>query len=317
MYTRKLTPWTQLKTHFNMSGNKPVVIKKVKKVIGGGHHGGAWKVAYADFVTAMMAFFLLMWLINTTSPEQKRGIADYFAPASVSRSSQGSDGLLGGTAFQEDGARASGSNRQIDEEKAGDTRRTKSGEGSEKEISPANEPSQEALAKALANRKDALMRTAENSLRQALQQMPDFAELSKHIIVDQTPEGVRIQLIDQDGRAMFSGSSAEPLPRTQRLLQSVVKVVSQLNNRITISGHTDSTAPGRPGYSNWDLSADRANASRRIMEKAGLDSDRIYQVSGKGDREPLYPDDADLPANRRISIVLLDEAPVMPEDHGL
>ena len=94
-----------------MAANKTAVIKKVKKVVGGGHHGGAWKVAYADFVTAMMAFFLLMWLINTTSPEQKRGIADYFAPASVSRSTQGSDGLLGGTAFQKDGARASGTNR--------------------------------------------------------------------------------------------------------------------------------------------------------------------------------------------------------------
>src|SRR5689334_11835165 len=96
-----------------MSGqNAPIVIKKVKKVVGGGHHGGAWKVAYADFVTAMMAFFLLMWLINTTSPEQTRGIADYFAPASVPRSPQGSNGLFGGTAFQEDGARASGPNRR-------------------------------------------------------------------------------------------------------------------------------------------------------------------------------------------------------------
>ena len=300
-----------------MSGNKPVVIKKVKKVIGGGHHGGAWKVAYADFVTAMMAFFLLMWLINTTSPEQKRGIADYFAPASVSRSSQGSDGLLGGTAFQEDGARASGSNRQIDEELSEDSRRTKSGAGVDGEGVPINEPSDEAVKQALANRKDAATRRAETSLRQALQAMPDFAELSKHMIVDQTPEGIRIQLIDQDNRAMFSGSSAEPLPRTQHLLESVAKVVSQLTNRITISGHTDSTPPGRAGYSNWELSADRANASRRILEKAGLESDRIYQVSGKGDREPLYPDDPDLPANRRISIVLLDEAPVMPDDHGL
>src|SRR6185369_17634830 len=97
-------------------GERPIIIKKVKGGGGHAHHGGAWKVAYADFVTAMMAFFLLMWLINTTSPEQKRGIADYFAPASVSRSTQGSDGLLGGTAFQDDGARASGSNRQIDEE---------------------------------------------------------------------------------------------------------------------------------------------------------------------------------------------------------
>src|SRR5215216_828885 len=114
-----------------VSGEQPIVIKKVKKVIGGGHHGGAWKVAYADFVTAMMAFFLLMWLINTTSPEQKRGIADYFAPASVSRSTQGSDGLLGGTAFQEDGARASGSNRPMMENHQADAEsRRKRGGGS-------------------------------------------------------------------------------------------------------------------------------------------------------------------------------------------
>jgi len=299
-----------------MSGNKPVVIKKVKKVIGGGHHGGAWKVAYADFVTAMMAFFLLMWLINTTSPEQKRGIADYFAPASVSRSSQGSDGLLGGTAFQEDGARASGSNRQLDEELSEETQRTKSGGAVDGEKS-SSEPTEAALAQAMANRETAEFASAEASLRQAMQDLPDYAELSRNLIIEQTPEGLNIQLVDQEGRAMFQGSSADPLPRTQHLLSMVSKVIEQLPNRISISGHTDSIAPGASGYSNWDLSADRANAARRILEKAGVDIDRIYQVAGKGDREPLYPDDPDLPANRRISIVLLREAPVMPSDHEL
>lgn len=296
-----------------MSGNKPVVIKKVKKVIGGGHHGGAWKVAYADFVTAMMAFFLLMWLINTTSPEQKRGIADYFAPASVSRSSQGSDGLLGGTAFQEDGARSSGSNRKIDEESAEASQQTKSGGAADK----SHEPTEDALAQAMANRENAQFASAEASLRQALQDLPDYAELSRNLIIEQTPEGLNIQLVDQEGRAMFTGSSADPLPRTQHLLEAVSKVIERLPNRISISGHTDSVAPGKPGYSNWDLSADRANAARRILEKSGVEGDRIYQVSGKGDREPLYPDDPDLPANRRISIVLLREAPVMPADNAL
>ncbi len=299
-----------------MSGNKPVVIKKVKKVIGGGHHGGAWKVAYADFVTAMMAFFLLMWLINTTSPEQKRGIADYFAPASVSRSTQGSDGLLGGTAFQDDGARASGTNRQLDEQLASENVRSKAG-GSENSDSQSSQPSDEAMAKARAIREEAEFSSAEDSLRQALQDLPDYAELSKNIVIDQTPEGLRIQLIDQEGRAMFTGSSADPLPRTQHLLETVSRVIQQLPNRISISGHTDSSTPARAGYSNWELSADRANTSRRILEKAGVEGDRIYQVSGKGDREPLYPDDPDLPANRRISIVLMREAPVMPSDHAL
>ena len=299
-----------------MSGNKPVVIKKVKKVIGGGHHGGAWKVAYADFVTAMMAFFLLMWLINTTSPEQKRGIANYFAPSSVSRSSQGSDGLLGGTAFQEDGARASGSNRKIDEELSEETERSSSGGSAEGQKS-SSEPTADALAQAMADRETAEFASAEASLRQAMQDLPDYAELSRNLIIEQTPEGLNIQLVDQEGRAMFQGSSATPLPRTQRLLNMVSKVIQQLPNRISISGHTDSIAPGASGYSNWDLSADRANAARRILEKAGVEGDRIYEVAGKGDREPLYPDDPDLPANRRISIVLLREAPVMPSDHEL
>lgn len=300
-----------------MSGNQPVVIKKVKKVIGGGHHGGAWKVAYADFVTAMMAFFLLMWLINTTSPEQKRGIADYFAPASVSRSTQGSDGLLGGTAFQDDGARASGSNRQIDEElSTAENQRTKSGTSINSETQ-GGVPSKDALLEAQAKRNAATFASAEASLRQALQDLPDYAELSKNIIIDTNEDGLNIQLVDQEGRAMFAGSSAEPLPRTQHLLSTVAKVIDQLPNQITIAGHTDSTAPPKAGYSNWELSTDRANAARRILDKSGIDSDRIFQVSGKGDREPLYPDDPDLPANRRISITLMPAKPVMPSDYEL
>src|SRR5690606_12608491 len=295
----------------------PVVIKKVRKAGHEGHHGGAWKVAYADFVTAMMAFFLLMWLINTTSPEQKRGIADYFAPASVSRSTQGSDGLLGGTAFQEDGARAAGSQRETELELADDSRAQAKGEanGRSQGGGTANE---QAMASALAARREgAEFASAEVSLRQALQDMPDFAELSKHLIVDQTPEGLRIQLIDQEGRAMFQSASAEPLPRTRQLLQAVSKAIETLPNRISISGHTDSSPPSRSGYTNWDLSSDRANAARRVLEGQGIDADRIYQVTGKASAEPLYPDDPNLPANRRISIVLMREAPVLPAGHKL
>ncbi|RYH13176.1 MAG: chemotaxis protein MotB, partial [Alphaproteobacteria bacterium] len=278
--------------------------------------GGAWKVAYADFVTAMMAFFLLMWLINTTSPEQKRGIADYFAPASVSRSNQGSDGLLGGTAFQEDGARASGSNRQIDEELSAENVRSKASTSISSE-GQAGVPSEDALEKAQAKRNALAFASAEASLRQALQDLPDYAELSKNIIIDSDKDGLNIQLVDQEGRAMFQGSSSEPLPRTQHLLQTLAKVIDNLPNQITIAGHTDSAAPSRAGYSNWELSADRANAARRILEKAGIESDRVFQVSGKGDREPLYPDDADMPANRRISITLMPAKPVMPSDYEL
>jgi chemotaxis protein MotB len=298
------------------SSNKPVLIKKVKKIIGGGHHGGAWKVAYADFVTAMMAFFLLMWLINTTSPEQKRGIADYFAPASVSRSTQGSDGLLGGTAFQEDGARASGANVQVAVDPASENRRVEDG-GADSDGQNASRASDEAMAEARTRRESLEVASAESSLRQALQDMPDFAELSKQLIVDNTPEGIRIQLVDQEGRAMFSGASDQPNARARQLLEAIAKVVQSLPNRISIAGHTDTSRPPNAAYTNWDLSADRANAARRILEAQGLDSDRIYQVTGKASAEPLFPDDPDQPGNRRISIVLLREAPVLPTDHAL
>jgi len=297
--------------------NKPVLIKKVKKVIGGGHHGGAWKVAYADFVTAMMAFFLLMWLINTTSPEQKRGIADYFAPASVSRSTQGSDGLLGGTAFQEDGARASGANVQVAVDPASENRRVQDG-GADSDGQDAGQASNGALADAMARRAQSDQFTAaEAQLRQALQDMPDFAELSKNIMIEQTPEGLRIQLVDQEGRAMFSGASDQPNARARQLLEAVAKVIDGLPNRISISGHTDTSSPPNAAYTNWNLSTDRANAALRILKANGIPDDRISQVVGKASAEPLYPDDPDQPGNRRISIVLLREAPVLPVDHAL
>ena len=225
-----------------MSNNeRPIIIKKIKK-ISGGHHGGAWKVAYADFVTAMMAFFLLMWLINTTSPDQKRGIADYFAPASVSKSKQGSDGMLGGTSFQKDGARHGGSNRPMPETQQTQSKRrsseAKTGEEkSEKKSKDAEDISQSAMDKALAMREQAEFERAEQSLRQAMQDMPDLAELSKHLIIDQTPEGLRIQLVDQEGRAMFAQASAKPLPRTEKLLAAVSDVIMRLPNRVSISGH--------------------------------------------------------------------------------
>ncbi len=303
-----------------MAGNEQIVIKKVKKVSGGGHHGGAWKVAYADFVTAMMAFFLLMWLINTTSPDQKRGIADYFAPASVSKSRQGSDGMLGGTSFQDDGARASGASRPMPESQQSATKRrtsSKTGDGQKKAESKPKEISKSAMERAIAMREQAEFERAEQSLRQAMQDLPDLAELSKHLIIDNTPEGLRIQIVDQEGRAMFAAASAKPLPRAEKIISAVSDVVMNLPNRITISGHTGDLPTGVEGYSNWELSADRANAARSILETSGLDPTRVFQVSGKAGSEPLYPDDPDLPGNRRISIVLLREAPVLPGDHSL
>ncbi len=294
-------------------GERPILIKKVKKISGGGHHGGAWKVAYADFVTAMMAFFLLMWLINTTSPEQKRGIADYFAPASVSATTSGSGGILGGTALGEDGAQSSGS-MTIVEEMSPSTK--KPSDGTATESAAASTPAADAMDEAVRKREEAAFASAAQSLRQALQDMPELAELSKNIIVDQTPEGLRIQLVDQEGRSLFAEGQTQPNARAKLLLQAVTKVINQLPNRITISGHTSASLNAANADSDWALSAGRADTSRRVLQNAGVDADRVYQVSGKANSEPLYVDDPTLPGNRRIAIVLLREAPVLPPDRS-
>ena len=288
-----------------------IVIKKIKKVQGSAHHGGAWKVAYADFVTAMMAFFLLMWLINTTSPEQKRGIADYFAPASVSESTSGSGGILGGTALGDKGSKSQGSQSVI-ENMAPEAPNTKD-QGQAAKIASASD---EALKAEMSKREEAAFQSAAQSLRQAMQDMPELAELSKQIIIDQTPEGLRIQLVDQEGRSMFEPNSSRPNDRAKLLLRAVAKVINKLPNRVTITGHTSAT-PGAKHEADWQLSTGRADAGRQVIQAAGVDADRVYQVSGKAASEPLYPDDPTLPGNRRIAIVLLREAPVLPSDSSL
>ena len=289
-----------------------VMIKKVKKVVGGGHHGGAWKVAYADFVTAMMAVFLLMWLINTTSPEQKMGIADYFAPASVSQSNSGSGGILGGTSLGQDGAKADGSARVMQNS-------APQSESTEDNPESASSKSAEAAeAKAAQAAEQASFQSAALSLRQAMQSMPELAELSKQVIVDQTPEGLRIQLVDQEGRSMFESGSTRPNERARVLLRAVTKIVDQLPNRVIISGHTNaSDVSAGVSDGDWNLSAGRADGARRVMQQFGMDMDRVAQVTGKANAEPLFPDDPTLPGNRRISITLLREAPVLPPDLGI
>ncbi len=295
------------------ASDAPIVIKKVKKVVGGGHHGGAWKVAYADFVTAMMAFFLLMWLINTTSPEQKRGIADYFAPASISQSTSGSGGILGGTALGEDGAKNSGSSSVL-EQLAPRTPESQDPGDTTESLSAASE---DALREALAKKEADSFASAAQSLRQALQDMPELAELSKQLLIDQTPEGLRIQLVDQDGRSMFQEGKVMPNDRARILLRAVSRVINQLPNRVTISGHTSASPTGRRNEGDWQLSSGRADAARQILQGAGVVPDRVYQVAGKANSDPLYPDDPTLAGNRRIAIILLREKPVLPPDHSL
>ncbi|MBC7770617.1 MAG: OmpA family protein [Phycisphaerales bacterium] len=301
------------------TNQRPIIIKKIKKVSGGGHHGGAWKVAYADFVTAMMAFFLLMWLINTTSPEQRRGIAEFFAPASVSRVSSGAGGLLEGTSFAEEGVRhghsapvAAASEPQYTSNAADENRAQ-----SQTEAGGQQAPNEDSLTRARTLRETAEFSRAEIAIRQAMQDMPDVAELSRNVIVEQTPEGLRIQIVDQEGRSMFNAGDARPNERARRLLVAISTVVAQLPNRITISGHTDGSAPGGRYATNFELSAARANEARRILATQGIPSERIYEVAGRADSEPMFADDPTLPGNRRIAITLLREAPPLPDNHGL
>jgi chemotaxis protein MotB len=311
-----------------MAGDNPVIIKRVKKGGHGAHHGGAWKVAYADFVTAMMAFFLLMWLINTTTPEQKRGIADYFAAQSISQTSSGSGGVLGGKVLGQSGARAGGvvsvyeknsppapSDPTHSKENADKRGGSTAAEG---QAPDSQTQSDQHLERSLPSSQDQQFASAAESIRQAMQEMPDIAALSRQVIVDDTPDGMRIQLVDQDGRPMFQPGTAELMPYAKKTLAAIAKIIDRLPNRISISGHTDGKSfTAADGSTNWELSATRANAARAVITASGVDSDRIYEVAGKAGSEPLLPEDPDASSNRRISIVLLREAPPVPPGHKL
>jgi chemotaxis protein MotB len=311
-----------------MAGDGPIIIKRFKKSGHDAPHGGQWKVAYADFVTAMMAFFLLMWLINTTTPEQKRGIADYFAAQSISQTSSGSGGVLGGRVLGKNGAKAGGvvsvyeknsPPAPSDPTRSKDDANRRGGSTDAQGRAPASQvQSDDHLERALPSAQDGQFASAAESIRQALQEMPDIAALSRQVVMDQTPDGLRIQLVDQDGRPMFQAGTAAPLPYAKRMLSAIGKVIDRLPNRISISGHTDGKAFTGPGGStNWELSAARANVARAIMTAAGVASDRIYEVAGKAGSEPLLPEDPQASENRRISIVLMREAPPVPPGHKL
>ncbi len=304
-----------------MAGENAVIIKRVKKGGHDGHHGGAWKVAYADFVTAMMAFFLLMWLINTTTPEQKRGIADYFAPQSISQTLSGSGGVLAGKVMGQETARAGGAvsvyqknspPSPSNKSHSPDSARSQGGETASLNIADADTQSS-SDGHSNSSAQDGEFAHAAEAIHQAMQESPDIADLSRQVIVEQTPEGLRIQLVDQDGRPMFQPGTAEPMPYTKVLLAQIGKIIDQLPNRVSISGHTQTGDTGT-GMSDWELSAARADAARSLLAEGGLVGDRIYEIAGKAGSEPLLPEDPKASAYRRISIVLRREAPPAAPD---
>ena len=293
--------------------NAPVIIiKKIKKIAHGGHHGGGWKVAYADFVTAMMAFFLLMWLLNATTEEQRKGISNYFGAVPIG--SGGSGGVLGGLSLEKEGtfndSRASApmdssyvkksENDPTDsEEESGEQEQSAS---SQKDQSHPNQTEAQKLIEKFESEK---FREAEQQLRQAVQQVPDLKDLAQNLIIDQTPEGLRIQIVDQQKLSMFPNGSAEMYPYTRKLLHYVEKIIEKLPNRISITGHTDAKPYGEGAkYTNWELSSDRANATRRVLLEDGLKTERLLYVAGRADTEPLKISPPSSDQNRRISIVL-------------
>ena len=401
----------------------PIIVKK-KVVNAAGHHGGAWKIAYADFVTAMMAFFLLMWLINMTSPDQKTGIANFFTPSNARPSGSGAGGILGGTSIMADGlTRAAGTPAQIVislpntnadslggpdageytgtnvtdildrlEEEGVDVMRypeiladlarqtdarevlraleadgidvlthpeimdqifevasappsqvdgveplgDQSLEGLPQEIVEAVEAlADRPLAELTDEEMDAITQQlaetiaaatgiaegaaaeqaeffrVEQEIRQSIESIPALEPYRDNLRMEQTPEGLRIQIVDAEDQAMFPSGSASMATHTGSLVDAIAHVIADLPNNIVITGHTDA----RPfqtggGYSNWELSTDRANSARRALVEAGIPEDRIARVVGRADREPLDTDDPFAPINRRISFVILSAAPL-------
>lgn len=264
-----------------------IIIKKIKKG-GHGHHGGAWKIAYADFVTAMMAFFLLLWLLSTSSKESLRALSEYFTPTI---------GLTGqmGIGFQ------------------GGTQATDPGTGKKNKSSQSimlGAPTAGAIVavpESVKNPDDKIdeknFTSMQNDLYKAVHENPELKEFSENILISQTPEGLKIELLDDDKRSMFEPGSDVLLAYTEKILVIIAKYIKYLPNYLSIDGHTNSVA-SKDGE-NWMLSAKRAESARKFLVNGNIDKDQVFRIVGKGDQEPKDKDNLASPTNMRISMVLL------------
>lgn len=326
------------------------IFKKVEVVEGGGHHGGGWKVAYADFMTAMMAFFLLMWILSSSDEQKLRGIAEYFTTATLPGGSGVLDGAtLGppGTLTASNGAVVARGSQlgQVDDPSpaqwevkdvtptvdpkevvlgtrvgdqlnpaggspsdevnaaqadAGDTEGDKANDASNGGGGQSDGPKAEELAQ---------FADLQAEILQAMDAHPDLSPLKPNVIFEQTPEGLRIQIVDQKGKPMFASGKANLLSASKLLMATLGESISKLPNDIVLSGHTDSVPfADSSKYDNWDLSSDRANAIRRTFVQSGVTRGRIIRVSGMADTQPLVPEDTRHPSNRRISILVQHQA---------
>jgi chemotaxis protein MotB len=274
-------------------GLRPIVVKRIKKA-GGGHHGGAWKIAYADFVTAMMAFFLLMWLLGSTAKGDLSGIADYFkTPLKVAMS--------GGSGSGDSSSVIQGGGKDLTRQ----TGQIKKGETPAQKKTYDLKAAQIELERAEMARLNGLKARIEA----AIDANPRLKQFKNQLLIDITTEGLRIQIVDEQNRPMFATAKAELQPYTREILHEIGRVLNGVPNRISLSGHTDSApySSGDKGYSNWELSADRANASRRELIAGGMDETKMLRVVGLSSAVLLDRQNPLSPVNRRISIIVMNQ----------
>jgi len=273
-------------------GLRPIIVKRIKKG-GGGHHGGAWKIAYADFVTAMMAFFLLMWLLGSTTKGDLNGISEYFkTPLKVA--------LEGGS--------GSGDSSSIIKGGGKDLTRT------EGQVKASDDPTIKktfnltAAKAALEAEENQRLKALKEKIENKIDANPLLKKYKEQLLLDITNDGLRIQIVDEKNRPMFALAKAELQPYTKDILHEIGFVLNDVPNRIGLSGHTDSTPyMSETGYSNWELSADRANASRRELIAGGMNDAKVLRVVGLASAVNLDKADPFNPINRRISIVVMNK----------
>jgi chemotaxis protein MotB len=271
-----------------LNAKRPIVVRRRREEHE--EHGGQWKVAYADFVTAMMAFFLIMWLLSVTNEKERASIAKYFTTPSIFDLPAGNGVLTGGKSVMggaDDKTQALVLPRPRTTDQA---------------IKPRPEERQEEAARTRIERQrfEALKAEIERMMASGA-----LKTLAENLQVEITPQGLRLQIFDRDGKAMFLTGSSQPTPRLAAILAIVAQVLGTVQNAVIITGHTDSQALNRPGFSNWELSADRANAARRDLQKDGLPAERFLMIEGRAATDPLLPASPLDPRNRRIAITVL------------
>lgn len=300
-----------------MSGDnqQPIIVKRIKKG-GGGGHGGAWKIAYADFVTAMMAFFLLMWLLGSTTKGDLKGIADFFQnPLKVSMAGGPGSGSAN-SPISGGGQDLTKSVGQIANSSYKEPRKI-----AEVKVSPSEsfavegrggQTTPESRAQALkeAERAERMkLQDVKAKLEAVIEASVDLRQFKRQLLLDLTSEGLRIQIVDEQNRPMFDTGGAEMKPYARTIVRAIGQVLNQVENRISISGHTDAAqyAGGERGFSNWELSANRANTSRRELIAGGMDERKIMRVVGLASTIPLDRSDPFNPINRRITLIVMNK----------